>query len=103
MVTVMVIPDALRAGAEAAVASIYQECVGPIFDVKLSATGSGTATHWAGLPIVDDSVLMAIQYMASTEPFSSLATLRTCEPIDAANTFSVLINELGLKRIEVEE
>lgn len=100
-VAVMVIPNALKVGAEAAVASVYDDCEGGVFTLPLSADGQEPATHWGASPIVADSVMQSIEAMAGQEPFASVAHLRTCEPVEAAATFHGLRAELGLQIVEV--
>lgn len=103
MVAVIVIPAALKAGAEAAVAMVYPGCVGGVFTCPLSVDGAEPVTHWGAATIVADDVMESIEYMATQEPFASLAHLRTCEPISAADTFKTLRTELGLNLVEGAE
>lgn len=101
-VALMILPDALKSAAEAAVALIYSGCEGGVFTCPLSADGSAPATHWAAAPIVTGDVLASIESLAGQEPFASLAHLRTCEPLSAAATFQALRTELGLHHVDQE-
>lgn len=103
MVAVMVIPAALKAGAEAAVAAVYLDCVGGVFTCPLSANGTELVTHWAAAPIVEDVVLANIQAMAATEPFASTSVLELCEPLSTASTMRTVLQSLNLQQIQAED
>lgn len=98
----MIIPEILKASAEAAVSGVYPECVGEMFTCPLSLTGQEPVTHWGACPVVDSNVLISIEAMAANEPFASMALLRSCEPVNAAATFRELLNATGLHHVSQE-
>ena len=105
MVAIVIIPDALKALAEAAVLQLAPLSVGESFTVPLvSNVGPPSAlpTHWASLPIVSAGTAEQIQQLLSSTPFQGQCGVVICDPDRAVDEFRRLCAHCCLVRMDEE-
>ena len=100
--TLVIVPDSLKAAAEAASAVLSPGSVGESFTIPLSASGAAPATHWASQPNVSDAALSQIQGLLATEQFTAAVLVVAQSQSDHLAMIERGLASEGLQKVEAE-
>lgn len=97
----VIVPDALKAAAEAESTVLSPDSVGESFTIALSASGTAPPTHWASQPNVSNSALAQIRGLLATEQFASAVLVVAQSQSDHLAMIERGLSAQGLQKVEV--
>ena len=101
MVALVIIPEALKARAEAAVSQLSPLSVGESFSVPLGAIAEGPVTHWGCLPIVNEETYQRIHQLLIHIASEGGWSLVACDDTEIEAAFSRERMAAGLVQVVV--
>jgi hypothetical protein len=100
MQILIVVREASKAAAEAAVAQVDSQSIGETFTIRLSATGAEPVTHFACQPNVTANGLEAVQQIARA--FAGARVFVAESQADHLPMIERSLAAMGLQKVEAE-